>query len=485
MEFVFRRLPDTFPRASPRMTTDPPTTHEKALQINVDAKRYGTFAEIGGGQEVARWFFRVGGAAGTVAKTISAYDMAVSDAIYGHADRYVSRQRLQAMLDYEFKLLSERLAPARGDQCGFFVFADTVATRSFSRREEGHGWLGVRFQAEPREQPSEIIIHARLLDEDNWREQEALGVLGINLLHAAFYHHHRPEALIDALMGDLARGRVEIDMISFSGPAFAGVDDRLMSLQLVRQGFSDAAMFTAQGAVVQPAELLYKRSVVVERGTFRPVTNTTLEILQNATQQMGADARLQGQQPLGIFEMTLRSLLTEPHQAHLDFLARVDTLTALGHAVLISNFGSYHRLVAYLSRHTQLPIGIALGVPSLKKLLEKEAYADLDGGLLESLGRLFKRDARLLVYPSIEPATGRIVTVEDFHAAPALQYLYAHLLENGFIVPIRHWSKANLGIIPAEVRTRLETGDPAWQVMVPPPVAAMIQRDQLFGLKSA
>jgi hypothetical protein len=467
------------------MNTEPPSTHQKALQINLDARRYGTFAEIGGGQEVARWFFRVGGAAGTVAKTISAYDMAVSDAIYGHAERYVSRQRLQAMLDYEFNLLDERLAPVRGDALGFFVFADTVATRSFSRREEGHGWLGVRFQAEPREEPSEIIIHARLLDEDNWREQEALGVLGVNLLHAAFYHHHRPEALIGALRGELAEGRVEIDMISFSGPAFAGVDNRLMSLQLVRLGFSAAAMFTAQGEVVQPAELLYKRAVVVERGTFRPVTNTTLEILEHAVQQTGADPRLDGQPPLGLFEMTLRSLLAEPQEAHLDFLARVDTLTALGHPVLISNFGSYHRLVAFLSRHTHLPIGIALGVPSLRKLLERESYADLEGGLLESLGRLFKRDARLLVYPALEPATGRIVTAEDLHVAPALQYLYAHLLENDFIVPMRHWSKANLSYIPAEVRTRLEAGDPAWQRMVPEPVAAMIERGRLFGLKSA
>ena len=467
------------------MSTEHPSTHEKALQINVDARRYGTFAEIGGGQEVARWFFRVGGAAGTVAKTISAYDMAVSDAIYGPAERYVSRQRLQAMLDYEFKLLSERLAPTHGDQCGLFVFADTVATRSFSRHEEGHGWLGVRFQAEPREEPSEIIIHARLLDADNWREQEALGHLGVNLLHAAFYHHHRPEELVDSLMDDLAATRAEIDMICLSGPAFAGVDNRLMSLQLVRKGFSAAALFTAEGVVVQPAELLYKRPVVVERGTFRPVTNTTLEILASATEQMATDPRVGGQPPLGLFEMTLRSLLAEPHEAHLDFLARVDTLNALGHAVLISNFDSYHRLVAFLARHTHQPIGIALGVPSLKKLLEREAYADLEGGLLESLGRLFKRDARLLVYPALEVATGRIVTLENLRVAPSLQYLYAHLLENDFMVPVHHWSKANLGIIPAEVRTRLETGDPAWQQMVPAPVAAMIQRERLFGLKSA
>jgi hypothetical protein len=467
------------------MSSEHPSTHEKALQINVDARRYGTFAEIGGGQEVARWFFRVGGAAGTVAKTISAYDMAVSDAIYGPAGRYVSRQRLQDMLDYEFKLLDERLSPARGDSSGFFVFANTVATRSFSRREEGHGWLGVRFQAEPHEAPSELVIHARLLDDDNWREQEALGILGVNLLHAAFTHHHRPETLVEALMDDLAPGRVEIDMINFSGPAFAGVDNRLMSLHLVRLGFSMAALFTAQGEVVQPADLFYKKPVVVERGTFRPVTNTTLEILESAAQQMAADSRLEGHPPLTLFEMTLRSLLAEPYQAHRDFLARVDTLTALGHAVLISNFGAFHRLIAYLARHTQAPVGIALGIPSLRKLLDREAYADLEGGLLESLGRLFKRDARLLVYPSLEVNTGRIVTAEDLHVAPTLQYLYAHLLENDFLVPVRHWTRANLGIIPAEVRAKLESGDPGWKPMVPKPVAELIERERLFGWKSA
>lgn len=466
------------------MSSESPSTHQKALQINLDARRYGTFAEIGGGQEVARWFFRVGGAAGTVAKTISAYDMAVSDAIYGTAERYVSRQRLQAMLDYEFELMDARLSPARGDTCGFFVFADTVATRSFSRREEGHGWLGVRFQAEPHEAPSELIIHARLLDDDNWREQEALGVLGVNLLHAAFNHHHRPETLVGSLMDDLPPGRVEIDMINFNGPAFAGVDNRLMSLQLVRLGFSSAALFTARGEVAQPADLLHKKPVVVERGTFRPVTNTTLEILESAARQLAADPRMEGRAPFTLFEMTLRSLLAEPHEAHLDFLARVDTLTALGHAVLISNFGAFHRLVAYLARHTQGPIGIALGVPSLKKLLERESYAELEGGLLESLGRLFKRDARLLVYPSLEVPSGRIVTAEDLQVAPKLQFLYSHLLENDFLLPVHHWKRGNLGIVPAEVRARLEAGDPAWKDMVPAPVAGLIERERLFGWRA-
>src|SRR5258708_3968101 len=239
-------------------------TNQKALQINMDAKKYGTFAEIGAGQEVARWFFHVGGAAVTVGKTISAYDMGVSDAMYGPSERYVSRKRLASMLDYEFNLLLERLNANRGDKCNFFAFANTVATHSFTRHEEGHGWLGIRFQTECRGAPSEIIIHTRLLDRENVREQEALGMIGVNLIYGAFNYYKQPEILIKSLMDELTRDRIELDMIRFSGPAFAGLDNRLMSLQLVQQGLTDAAMFTAEGEVVQPTDVLYKKPVLVE-----------------------------------------------------------------------------------------------------------------------------------------------------------------------------------------------------------------------------
>ncbi|HEV2436538.1 MAG TPA: TonB-dependent receptor, partial [Verrucomicrobiae bacterium] len=247
-------------------------TAQKALQINLDTAKYGTFAEIGGGQEVACNFFRVGGAAGTVAKTISAYDMAVSDAIYGPTDRYVSRKRLQAMLGYEFDLLLQRLNQTRGGKSTFFVFANTVATHSFSHQTDGQGWLGMRFQSEPLGPPSEIIIHVRMLDRENVREQEALGIIGVNLIHGAFFHHHEPQQLIGRLMDDLSRDRLEVDMIKFSGPCFAGVDNRLMALQLVEQELTDTAMFTADGEAVVAGELLYKKPVLVERGSFRPLT---------------------------------------------------------------------------------------------------------------------------------------------------------------------------------------------------------------------
>src|SRR5216110_3544353 len=258
-------------------------TDEKALQINLDPSKYGTFAEIGAGQEVARRFFRVGGAAGTIAKTMSAYDMTFSDAIYGHADRYVSRVRLQTMLD-EYDLLIERLDRKFGAEKTFFVFGDTVAALSFKERNESHGWLGVRFQSQPRTEPSQIIIHVRMLDEANVEQQEALGVIGVNLLHGAFYHS-QPERLISSLQENLAPGRIQVDLIKFSGPAFANIDNRLMSLQLVSQGLTDAVMFTADGEMVQPSEILYKKAILIERGSFRPVTYATNDMLDGARRQ--------------------------------------------------------------------------------------------------------------------------------------------------------------------------------------------------------
>src|SRR5438094_3792318 len=281
-------------------------TGQKAQRINQDARRYGTFAEIGAGQEVARWFFRAGSAAGTVAKTISAYDKAVSDAIYGPTDRYVSRQRLQAMLEYEYDLLLERLNEKRGAKTAFFVFANTVATR----REEGQGWLGIRFQAEPGADPSEILIHVRMLDKENVRQQEALGIIGVNLIHGTFYLHHEPESLIRSLLDNLTWERVEVDMIRFSGPAFARVENRLMALQLVRQGLTEAAMFTAKGEAVQWAEVLYKKPVLVQRGSFRPVTRATLDVFERALEQFEREPELKGEPPVVLMEMTLRHLTT-------------------------------------------------------------------------------------------------------------------------------------------------------------------------------
>ncbi|PYI62805.1 MAG: nicotinate-nucleotide adenylyltransferase, partial [Verrucomicrobia bacterium] len=363
-------------------------TDEKALRINLDPAKYGTFAEIGAGQEVARRFFRVGGGAGTIAKTMSAYDMTFSDAIYGRANRYVSRVRLQKMLDHEYDLLIERLDRKFGNEKTFFVFADTVAARSFKERNESHGWLGVRFQSQPRAQPSQIIIHVRLLDEGNVEQQEALGVIGVNLLHGAFYDR-QPEKLISSLQENLAPGRIEVDMIKFSGPLFQNVDNRLMSLQLVSQGLTNAVMFKADGETVQPAEVFYKKAILVERGSFRPVTYATNDMLDGARRVFLAQSGCSEDDLIVLMEMTLEHLLAGGQLDHPDFLARVDVLGALGRTVLISRFGEYYRLAGYLFRYTNKPIGLVMGVPSLIQIFNEKYYTKLEGGILEALGRMF------------------------------------------------------------------------------------------------
>jgi len=463
------------------MSDDKLSAGQKALRINLDTRKYGTFAEIGAGQEVARWFFRVGGAAGTVAKTISAYDMAVSDAIYGPAQRYVSRQRLQAMLSYEFDLLLQRLDKPRGAETTFFTFANTVATHSFTHQEEGHGWLGMRFQAHPREAPSEIIIHVRLLDKENLREQEALGIIGLNLIHGAFYLNDRPAELIGALMDDLTRERIEVDLIKFSGPRFAAVDNRLMCLQLVEQNLTDAAMFTAEGESVIPAEVLYKKPVLVERGSFRPVTFLMLELLERSLEQFEREPRVQGETPVVLMEMTLRNLLVGERVDHRDFLDRVDTLSALGKTVLISNFRRYHRLVGYLSRYTQKMIGLPLGVTRLREVLDEKFYTDMPGGLLESLGMLFKNSAKVYVLPALERPSGRLLTLENLEIPPNLRHLYAHLIENGYIEDVRHFNSDYLPIYAKDVLERIQAGDPSWEKLVPPPIVEVIKGKKLFG----
>jgi hypothetical protein len=459
------------------------STDQKALQINLDRAKYGTFAEIGAGQEVARWFFLVGGAAGTVAKTISAYDMTVSDAIYGPADRYVSRQRLQAMLDHEYHLIVERLEKTRGDNTAFFAFANTVATRSFTRHDEGHGWIGIRFQAAPRQPPSEIIVHVRLLDPEPVREQEALGILGVNLIHAACYGVSEPVELIQSLLDGLRRERVDLDMVKFSGPAFAGVDNRLMTLRLVELGLTDAAMFTAAGETVIPSEMLYKKPVLVERGSFRPLTNPMLDMLERSEEQFVQEKALAGEVPVTLLEMTLKQLQVGETIDYRDFLHRVDTLRALNRPVLISNFRRYHRLVQFISRHTAKMVGLPLGLARLKDVLDERNYADLGGGLLESLGQLFHSGVRLYVYPWLNRETGEVITLDNFQPPAHLTHLFAHLRTNGFIEPIHKFNPEFLRDASNLVLAKLQAGDASWEAQVPAPIAEIIKAKKLFGYR--
>jgi len=461
------------------MPNEQADTSQKAQQINLDAKRYGTFAEIGAGQEVARWFFRVGGAAGTVAKTISAYDMAVSDAIYGPTERYVSRARLKAMLDYEYDLLLERLNEKRGGRTAFFAFANTVATR----KEEGHGWLGIKFQAEPGSDPSEIYIHVRMLDKEAVRQQEALGVIGVNLIHGTVYLHKEPDSLIRALLDNLTWERVEVDMIRFAGPAFAKVDNRLMALQLVKEGLTEAAMFTAEGEAIQWAEALYKKPVLVQRGSFRPVTKATLDVLERGLEQFMREPDLKGEQPVVLMEMTLRHLTTGAAIDATDFLQRAETLKALGKTVLVSNFRRFHRLASYLSRYTNRPFGIALGASNLKEIFDESFYNESEGGLLGGLGQLFKNPARLYVYPHLDLESGKLVTAREYPVVQNLRHLYEHLLENRFIQGIENFHRELVGIRRLDVLTKLEAGDAAWEQCVPPQIVEIIKRNRLFGYR--
>ena len=459
-------------------------TNRKALQINLDAKKYGTFAEIGAGQEVARRFFTVGGAAGIIAKTMSAYDMTFSDAIYGPTDRYVSRKRLWTMLDHEYDLLVKRLDAKLGGDRTFFVFADTVAARSFKQHNESHGWLGVRFQTEPRGEPSQIIIHVRMLDESNADQQEALGVIGVNLLYGAFYYS-QPEQLISSLQENLAPGRMQVDLIKFSGPSFAKIDNRLINLQLVSQGLTDAVMFTADGEMVQPSEILHKKAILIERGSFRPVTYATNDMLEGARGQFLKESGCSEEDTVVLMEMTLENLLSEGQLNHADFLARVDILGALGRTVLISKFGEYYRLASYLSRYTNRMIGLVMGVPSLIEILDEKYYLNLEGGILEALGRMFKHGLKLYVYPVIDETTGAILSATQVHVAPNLRALFQYLIDNRYIEEITDYRKDFLCIYPATVLAKLKAGDKSWEEMVPPEVARVIKEREFFGYRAA
>jgi hypothetical protein len=457
-------------------------TDEKALQLNLDSAKYGTFAEIGAGQEVARRFFRVGGAAGTIAKTMSAYDMTFSDAIYGRAGRYVSRARMQTMLDHEYDLLVERLDSKFGAEKTFFVFADTVAARSFKQRSESHGWLGVRFQSEPRSQPSEIIIHVRLLDQTNIDQQEALGVIGVNLVFGAFYHR-QPENLISSLQENLTPGRIEVDMIKFSGPLFQSVDNRLMSLQLVSQGLTNAVMFTADGETVQPAEVFYKKALLVERGSFRPVTYATNDMLDGACRVFLQQSNCSKEDLVVLMEMTLENLLAGGQINHADFLARVDILGALGRTVLISKFAEYYRLAGYLFRYTNRPIGLVMGVPSLIEIFNERYYTKLEGGILEALGRMFKGGLKLYVYPMLDEKSGKIISATQIKVAPNLRSLFQHLIDNQCIQEITDYHPEYLRIHSPDVLAKLKSGDSDWERMVPPEVVHMIKQREFFGYR--
>ncbi len=457
-------------------------THNKALKVNLDPRWYGTFAEIGAGQEVVRWFFRVGGAAGTIAKSISAYDMQVSDAIYGEAERYVSRGRLQAMLDHEYRLNVERLGEERGDSTAFFVFADTVVARSYKGGNECHGWMGIKFQSHPRDEPNQIIVHVRMLDTEASLQQEALGIFGVNLCHGAFFIHHEPEQLVESLLDKLTTGRIEVDLIEFSGIEFRYVDNRVMALKLVQLGLSGAAMFGPDRAVLQPSDELRKKAVLVERGSFKPTTLVNINMIECALEKFSAHPAVAGKPILSLMEITMRNLLAGGSGIdRRDFLARADLLCACGMTVLISDYFEYYRLAAYLSWRTSERIGIVMGVPSLVELFDEKYYSQLPGGILESFGRLFKNDLKLYVYPLRKEEQENMQTISTLEVTPELKPLYAYLAGRGSFVHLDNFKPEYLSIFSRDVLKRIATGDETWESMVPDAAAKMIKERGFFG----
>src|SRR6266436_6302430 len=459
------------------------STHQKALQINLDPLRYGTFAEIGAGQEVARWFFKVGAAAGSISKSMSAYDMAVSDAIYGRCKRYVSRERLQSMLDYEHGLNLERLRPLRGDSTAFFAFADTVSARNFQGTNECHGWMGVKYQAHPRDEDSQIILHVRMLDHENSLQQEALGIVGVNLLYAAFFLHHKPHLMLESLLDNLTTDRLEIDMVEFSGIEFRHVDNRVMSLKLVQLGLSGAAIFGPTGEVLQPSELLRTRAILVERRSFGPVTKVNMDLVRCAYDRFAGESEVREKQVVQLMEITMRNLLAAGEIDLSDFLARADALGAVGKTVLISDYFEYYRLAAYLTRYTAEPIAVTMGVANLLDLFNEKYYTELEGGILEAFGKLFTKDLRLYVYPLRDQATGIVKTVENAAIPDAQHNLFRHLVERGRIKQLDNFDESLLHIFSRDVLRRIKENDASWEGMVPAEVAEMVKHRQLFGYR--
>ena len=467
------------------MNSHPVAPRDKSLKVNLDPRYYGAFAEIGAGQEVVRWFFRAGGAAGTISKSISAYDMKVSDAIYGPCARYVCRDRLQAMLDHEQQLNLERLSAQRGSDTAFFAFADTVSARSFRGNNECHGWMGIKFQVRPGGADNQIIIHVRMLDLENGLQQEALGIAGVNLVYGACFLSAEPERLVESLLDGLTTDRIEIDLIEFSGPELDHIDNRVMSLRLVQLGLTGAAMFSADGEVLQPAEVLYKKPVLIERGRFRPVTHVNLDLARAALHAFEAEwpDDVTPGETVSIMEITMSNLMTDGEVDPGDFISRAEVLATTGHTVMISNFPEYYRLAAYLSQYTQRRIGLAMGVQNLTQIFDESSYAKLDGGILESFGRLFRNHLKLFIYPHVEPGTGKLETVATMPVPESLQHLYAHLVGRRSIVQLTDFNEKYLNIYSPDVLGKIGSGSNEWESMVPAEVAQAIKSRHLFGYR--
>lgn len=455
------------------------TTKEKALQLNLDDRIYGTIAEIGGGQEVAAHFFQAGAASGTIAKTMSAYDMTFSDAIYGKTSRYVCEEKLHKMLSREYSLLSQRLT-SRAKKSHFFAFANTVETLNYKKTNEGHGWIGLKFQKHPNSEPNQCIIHVWLKDNDNLWQQQLLGILGVNLLHSCYYKAE-PEEIINSLRDNLHHDRLEIDMFEISGPDFHHVDNRLMSLLLVKNGLTHAAMFDPKGNVLQPSEALYKKNVMVLRGRFRPITMVNVDMMLTGMRAFKKEPEVDNDRLLALVELTLNDLTLEGEIDEADFMDRVDLLCSLGQTVLISNYQEHYKLASYLSKFTRRKmIGIVCGMGNLQRIFDESYYKNLNGGILESFSRLFGSNVKLLVYPALSD-NGEIITTKDFKPQEHLKNLYLYFKDNNQIEDITGANKANLNIISDDVLDMIKKDEEGWEKYVPRKVMEIIKKEHMFG----
>ena len=460
------------------------STKQKALEINIESDVYGTLAEIGGGQEVARAFFQAGGASGTLAKSISAYDKTFSDALYNNnqVGRYVSEDRLKKMLNKEYEDLLNVISEQRDPKTALFAFADTVETLNYQKTNEGQGWMGVRFQGSDRQNPNEVIIHFRLLENDALLQQYTLGTLGVNLIYACFHFSDDPNSFLKSLMDNLDTFRIEINMIRMKGPDLDYIDNRLLGVQMVKNGMTHAIMFDKNGNVQQPADMLYKKDIIAIRGSFRPITHVGFDMIKTSKEMLQKEGIYDKDKTITICEITMRNLLASGEFDERDFLDRVDILNGMGQNVMVSNYMYFYRLVNYFNSFKIHNLRVVVGVPTLRNLVKKEYYTDLKGGLMEAFGQLFAENVKLYVYPLMEDKkinTGRFLQVDQ-----DIFYLYQHLLSNEKIVDLENVNRRWEGIFAREVLKMIKNGDPAWEQCMPEFIVEHIKENSLFGCKA-
>jgi hypothetical protein len=454
------------------------TTLGKALQINQDPQLYGTFAEIGAGQEVARYFFMAGRASQTIAKTISAYDMSFSDEIYGKetSGRYVCESRLIKMLDKEFALLERRLKQKRGNDSLFFAFANTVSTSS-DQHKHCHGWMGFRFQTAPNGPFSDVTMHVRMLDKHRLQQQEIIGILGVNLIYASIFKRQSVNNFLDTLIEDIKEGRLAIDLIRFTGEAFTGFNNNRINLELLRRNLSDITFFTPDQRILYVGDELYNKALFIERGSFAPFTNCHLEIINKGMRQFTTDYALKEKSVLPLLEINLHEndLDNTPTYEHWseDILARIEMINKLGYHAIVSHFSLYFQLKGFLRHYTNAPLGIAVNASLLEKIFSEAYYKDLSGGLLEGLGLLLDKSTKLYVYPH---KTEEIcLTTQTLNLPDPQRKIFEYFTYQKLIQDLVNCEQALMAYHSKEVQTLIQNKDPKWETLVPELVREMIK----------